>query len=217
MKSKLRYIVICAVLAIVLSIVSILVQSNLTISIPKITVYNATQTINVGSKITKGDLVAQQINLSEYNDNYVTNESKVNGLVACATIYQGEHINSKRLISSSSPNYFVGTADTRRFSIPTAYIDDPYSLTFRAGDVVDILFTPSSTGTTTAVQTQVLVQHATVVGAVDSKGNVITTGNDGSLVTAMLFESTDANIQLITSDQYKGKFKFTRYPLNYKQ
>lgn len=215
MKNKVRFIVLWALITVVVTVASIIVQSNLTITTPKINIYKATKQIAIGTPITKADLIAKPIDLKDNLSDYVTDESEIVGLVAKQTIYEGEPINKERLISKSDPNYFVGKDNLRRFSIPTNYIDDPYSLTFRNGDVVDIIFTPLADGTSKAlVSSQVIMKHVTVVGAINDTGVILTEKDKNTLATAILFESDTDTIQQITSNQYKGKYKFVKYPLN---
>jgi Flp pilus assembly protein CpaB len=215
MKGKVRLLVICSILAVALSVASILIQSNLTISIPKRVVYQAVNRLNVGDVVKDSDIKSASVEIIMTTPDMATDKSQVVGKAVKQTIYAGESINVNRLTEKSDPNYFVGSADARRFSIPTSYIDDPYSLTFRQGDVVDIIFVPSNKNGNMAVapQAQVVMKHVMVVGAIDQNGAMLAKGSN-TLATAIIFESDSANALTITADQYAGKFKFVKYPLN---
>lgn len=215
MKSKVRFIVIWAIITVIITVISIIVQSNLVISVPKAKIYQAAKQLSVGDTIKESDLKLVEIDLTQDSSNYVHNLSDAVGKRVKQTIYESENINKQRLVSKSDPDYFFGNSESRRFSIPTNYIDDPYSLTFRAGDIVDILFTPTVDSTNkTQVSSEVVMQHVTVVGAIDNSGELLSEKDKNTLATAILFESNTGNILQITAEQYKGKFKFVKYPLN---
>jgi Flp pilus assembly protein CpaB len=207
MKVSLKTVVVTVIITAVLFIGSVMFYRFCINAKPMGTVYRATRDILIGNTVHKSDLAARSINLTDFNSSYVSNLSEAVGKVVKQKIYKGEDVNAKRLADKSDPTLFI-SSNAKRFSIPTSYIDDPYSLTFRAGDVVDIIFTNTQTKTS-----KVVLPHAVVVGAIDQSG---TTLNDDStsLATAIIFQSTTNNILTITAGQYEGKFKFVKYPDN---
>jgi len=210
MKNKIRFIAIFAFLAVALTALSIFFQTKLTLSIPKATVYCATKTISIGDKITGSDLQPIQIDLTQKTADDITEISQVENTVAKQQIYKGEIVNSNRLISKSDPSYFA-TGNNHRFTIPTTYIDDPYYSTFKQGDVVDVYFTPTTNNNISSKAKPVLT-HVTVIGAVDSDENIITS-TASSKATAILFQSSISKILNINDYKNKGKFSFSMYPL----
>jgi hypothetical protein len=209
MKNKIRFIAIFAFLAVALTGLSIFLQSKLTLSIPKTTVYRAIKSISIGEKLTIADLQPIQIDLTQSSSDFITDLSQSANMIVKQAIYKGEIVNKNRLISKSDPSYFQSDSN-HRFSIPTTYIDDPYYSSFKQGDVVDIIFTPSRTNNGTTASTVVLAQ-ATVIGAIDADGNIVTSAAL-SKATAILFQSSTDNILSISTDKYQGKFSFAMYP-----
>jgi hypothetical protein len=210
MKDKIKFIAIFASLAIALTALSIFLQTKLTLSIPKITVYRAVKSISIGEMLMTADLQPIQIDLTQRSSDYITDLSQSSNMVAKQVIYKGEIVNRNRLISKSDPSYFQSDSN-HRFSIPTTYIDDPYYSTFKQGDIVDIIFTPSRTNNGTTAS-KVVLTHVTVVGAINADGNIVTSGAS-SKSTAILFQSSTDNILNISADKYQGKFSFAMYPL----
>ena len=209
--SKVRVVIIAAILTVILTGLSIYVQNAVVNNIPKVTVYIATADIQAGNIVNDNNITSKQIDLTLANANYITIKSDIVNKVAKNTIYNGDIININRVTNKDDQNLFIGNGDIKRFSIPTAYIDDPYSLTFRKGDFVDIIFTDTSTSSKTS---DVVLKKVLVVGAIDQNGTLLTQDNHNTLATAILFQSITGDILTVTSDQYKGKFKFIKYPDN---
>lgn len=210
MKNKIKFIAFFAFLAVALTGLSIFLQSRLTLSIPKTTVYRTIKAMSINEKLTTADLQPIQIDLTQSSSDYITDLSQSSNMIVKQAIYKGEIVNKNRLISKSDPSYFQSDSN-HRFSIPTTYIDDPYYSAFKQDDVVDIIFTPSraNNGTTAS---KVVLPRVTVIGAMDADGNIVTTASS-SKATAILFESSTDNILNISADKYQGKFSFAMYPL----
>ncbi|WP_026883718.1 SAF domain-containing protein [Clostridium akagii] len=212
---KVRVGVVTAVLAIILMGLSIFIQRKAVNIKPQIQVYKATKTLKIGDKINSSNCEPTNIDMTSDSLNYVKSLNDTSNMIVKEPIYKGEDINKNRLVDKSDNSVYIADSTTRKFSIPVSYIDDPFSLTFRKGDKVDILFTQIDNGAESKIaNTKVEMPNAIVVGAIDENGALINDSDKNKLATAILFQSTTGNIINITQDQYKGKFKFAEVPNN---
>lgn len=214
-KSSGKVILLTALITVILSTISISVQKKLGNVDSGMTVYKINKDVETGYEIDKEkDLVEEKISISEDSTNYIKNRNEVDGQVVISTIYKNEKVNKKRLANKNDPGIFMADSELdRRFSIPVAYIDDQYSLTFREGDIVDIVFTEvNGSGVKANINSEVVLTNARVVGAINSSGKFLSAKDNNELANSIVFESTTDQILNVSEKQYQGKFKFIKVP-----
>ena len=211
MKISPRVLLITAVISIVLIILSVIIQRNAINAQPTMTVYKAADNITAGSTITKHDLTATTIYWNQEIPSYIKNLNDAVGKMAKENIYKDEIVSGNRLIDNNNSQNIISD-DKQRFSIPASCIDDPYSLTLRKGDMVDIIYTNAASAQGSAktnIKSEVVVPHVLVVGALNKEGKLITNGEVNA--NAIIFDATQVDILKLTQCQYQGKFRFVKY------
>lgn len=178
-------------------------------------VYVAKTTITKGSPIKSSNFKLVDRDASIVTSDIATQKDKLKDTVAKETIYDGEMLNMKRVISKTDPlaaTLQLKTGDVE-FSINVQSLDN-YAGTYRAGDVVDIAFTPAPTNQNPTPQADILVKHAKVLGAIDSSGKYLSSGDKNVLATGISFSGSEDDFKNIAERQDRGKFKIAKVNQN---
>ena len=211
--NKSKILLFSVVLSIGLFIGIVAMEKTMVKYTPKIKVLYSKSEINIKEPLDPSKFQLKEVDVTSINIDTVRSFAEIKDKFAVQNIYPGEALNSKRMGTEKDVNNSKLEIGKREFCLKFDNIEDALGGTLRKDDVVDIIYTTTSTQNDAKTKTITLVQTVSVLKVLDGSGRELTVDDKNIPATQIFFGLEPKMGHLIENLRSKFKIKLLRAPV----
>lgn len=211
--SKTKKFIISLVASITIFMAIVAIEKTVVKYTPMVKAVYCTKDVSRREQLTQASFGTKDIPITSVNSDTVLSMNSIINMYAKDNIYSGELLNKNRIGTKDSIESLNLNPGERAISLSFQNLEDCVGGTLRKDDIVDVIFTNTTTANNLNVITQTKFNNLRIINAIDASGRVLDKADTAMPATTFIFAASPTiDMTLANLKQSQGKITLMKVP-----